>query len=226
MEVTTDAVVREQALRYARGDMSAEEEASFEADFLDNPDLLTELELDLIMRLGLESVSAETIGQHRASPAWFLRPALSPLAAAAIVALVAVVMAFGANLLISGERAELAQNLTAPRSNVGILTLAQARSTAPVEMPPVVIPNSTDNVLVQVLLDYPESDSYRLTLISARAEAEPLSVNDVVPQEGGELRVLLNSADLPSGSYELLVEENRDGSFTELTRLEFAIERR
>lgn len=226
MEVRTDSVDREQALRYVRGDMSAEEEAAFEAHFLDNPDLLAELELDLIMRVALESVSEETSRRKPANPVWFLRPTLSPLAAAAIVTVVAVVMVFGANIRIANERAEFTQALTAPRGNVGVLTLAQTRSTAPMEVPPVVIPNQTDSVLVQVLLDYPESDTYRLTLLSAGAEAGPLSVNDVVPQGGGELRVLLDSADLPSGSYELLVEERREDLFTEVARLEFVIERR
>ena len=182
----SEAFIREHdvARRYLQGELTPEEEAEFEAYFLDKPELLEDLELDLMLHIGLQPAKeGGEVVQARRRP-WFFRPLLSPLAAAAIVAVLGVPTA----IVVYTQLLELREQVSVDRSpsaDIRLILVDNARSSDP-SRAKVSSDDARLGVLILFQLGYPESDSYDVVMVGpdGRAvfsdEAVRLTPNDEI----------------------------------------------
>ena len=213
--------IRSLAQRYVQGSLSAEEEAALEAYFLDKPDLLEELELDLMLHIGL-SAAAELLADDHRRVSWWLAPVFSPLTLAVLAAGIAAVVFLGTYFWIGTDTGDRSRTRPA-HASVAVLTLVQTRSLTPPTAPALRVSGERETVAIRILLDYPEATRYRVTLIRSGAD-DPVVVDGVEPQGDGELWILVDAQAMLSGSYEAVVESQMDAEFTEVVRLSFDIE--
>ncbi|MEO1245661.1 MAG: hypothetical protein AAFX56_08235 [Pseudomonadota bacterium] len=187
--------------RYRQGELSVEEQAEFEAFFIDNDELLETLELDQLLESGMIVDSKQPVGREL----WSLRGWQLPVAAGVLL-LLGVSLFY--NVQLSGENRDYEAALSrfqSAQTNLEVLTLAPLRSQSDDFRPAAVLRLQPATLLtvVSVQLPMPTSAEFRVSIHTYPQGEAVIEIPKIEPRGAGDLVFSLSREQLPEGDYVL-----------------------
>jgi hypothetical protein len=194
--------------RYVNGQMTEQEAAEFETYFLDQPEIIEQIELTQALKLGLLQAkldAAESASSQQPSSggqeSWWQRffsvhGSTGWVTAFASLALVVVAQSFYFTRQID--------QLSAPQANTPVLVLSQTRGNAPAG---VIFLN--DNIrwfALELELDWPQADWYSLTVSDDESGKTITQVEKLSVSSNDTVIVSLPADSFSQGEYDLAVK--------------------
>ena len=204
--------------RYRRNQLTPEMRIEFEEYILDKPDLIEQLELDMLFESGLQGQTAGSLKEASASS---IRPRGLFFAASAAFSLLAASVVL--NFLQNSENRRLTDELaraSGAQPNIQILDLPTVLSDGGSFRPvgTLLLDTPAAIAIFNVQLPFPEEPRFRVLIRSHPEGREILVLNDVEPHGEGDLVFSLPLALFEPGNY--YVEVSADGG--EPLRIPFA----
>ncbi|MEM8815770.1 MAG: hypothetical protein AAGE85_08070 [Pseudomonadota bacterium] len=187
--------------RYRQGELSVEEQAEFEAFFIDNDELLETLELDQLLESGMIAGLKQPGGREaRPLSGWQL-----PIAAGVLL-LLGISLFY--NVQLSNENRDYEAALSrfqSAQSNLEVLTLAPLRSQSDDFRPAAVLRLQPATLLtvVTVQLPMPSSAEFRVSIHTHPQDETVVEIPKVEPRGAGDLVFSIPREQLPEGDYVL-----------------------
>lgn len=183
---------------YLQGKLPPEQQAEFETFIIDQPQLLEQAELGLLMQEGFRaSESSAKVSRSRAAPQW-------RLAAAAAIVSIGVGSLFGYSIGSGdADRRGSIDGLLA--SQIVNMPITRSDTSRPID---VMVDEDAALIILRVPLADPESRAYE---VAVSGDAGPVATKTRVrPDGGGVLTLAVSAASLAPGEYLITVDDARE----------------
>ncbi len=192
--------------RYRRGELPITERAELEEFILDQPDLVEQLELDMMIESGLRDATVASIGAVAKRPVITGWRRLLPIAASAAYLLLAASIIL--NIYLATENTMLRDQSTladSAQSNIQILrlptVLSEDEEFRPLGLLLTGAAASADLAVISVQLTFPEEPTFRIEIVTHPGGQPILVFDGVEPRGEGDLIFSIPLDRLPPGKY-------------------------
>lgn len=188
--------------QYVRGQLSEQETVGFETHFLDQTEIIEEIEISQSFRMAVQRSNHHA--EITESPPWWQRFFSLQGSSGWVTAFATMAFVVVAQSVYFGNQIE---QLSAPQANTPVLILSQTRGG-----PPTGIMHLNDNIrwfALELELEWPEADSYSLTINDDQSGQPVARVDDLTVSSNDTLLVSLPAQSFPQGEYSLAVRDGR-----------------
>ena len=197
-KLLTDGIIDQ----YVGGRLGEQELVGFETHFLDQLEIIEEIEISQSFRMAVQPLTRQATRKEQ-QPWWqrffSLQGSSGWVGAFATMAFVVVAQSvyFGNQI----------NQLTAPQANTPVLILSQTRGGPPTGI--MYLNNNIRWFALELELDWPQADSYSLTVNNDQSGQSVTQVDDLTVSSNDTLLVSLPSKSFPQGEYKLAVHDGR-----------------